>query len=71
MLSTSHSTKLGYGALDSAATVAYESLKHREVLRMDALLIVLWRDNEIGKTCQQAIKAHLIKNGFEILAVKP
>ncbi|MEK6690027.1 MAG: hypothetical protein AABY78_01850 [Nitrospirota bacterium] len=54
-----------------AATAGYESLKQREVLRKGALLIALWRDNEIGKACQQAIKAHLVKNGFEILAAKP
>jgi hypothetical protein len=53
-----------------ATTAGYESLKQREVLRKGELLIALWRDDEIGKACQQAIKAHLIKNGFEILAAK-
>jgi len=54
-----------------AATAGYESLKHREVLRKGALLVALWRDGKIGKTCQEAIKAHLVKNGFEILRAKP
>lgn len=54
-----------------AAMAGYESLKQREVLRKDELLVTLWRDDEIGRTCQQAIKAHLVKNGFEILAAKP
>ncbi len=54
-----------------AATVGYESLKHKEVLRKDALLIALWKDDEVGKACQQAIKDHLIKKGFETLTAKP
>jgi hypothetical protein len=54
-----------------AATAGHASLKQREILRKGALLLALWHDNEMGIPCQQAIKAHLVKSGFEVLAAKP
>lgn len=54
-----------------AAMTGHESLVQREVLKKGELLVTLWRDDEIGAPCQQAIKAYLTRNGFEILPVKP
>jgi len=54
-----------------AAGVAHKSLKYKEVLRKDALLVTLWRDADIGELCRQAIKDYLIGNGFESLPARP
>ncbi len=54
-----------------AASAGYRGLKYREILRKDTLLVTLWRDADIGKLCQQAVKDYLISNGFENLPIKP
>ena len=54
-----------------AAGAAHKSLKYKEVLRKDVLLVTLWRDADIGELCLQAIKDYLISNGFENLPARP
>lgn len=54
-----------------AALAGYQKFGQREVPRKGALLVTLWRDDEMGAACQLAIKAHLIKNSFELLPVSP
>lgn len=56
---------------ERAAVAAYERLKYIEFLQKDALLVRVLRDNDISKPCHDAIKDHLISDGFETLPAKP
>lgn len=53
-----------------AGAAAHKSVSV-EALRKDALLVTLWHDAGTGRLCRQAIKDHLIGNGFENLPAKP
>ncbi len=54
-----------------AVSKARSSVGTRDVLVKGLMMVSLWRDDEVGRTCQQAIEAHLVKNGFVKREPKP
>lgn len=47
-----------------AASRVRESMRTRNVFVRGSIVAAVWRDDEVGRTCQSAIEAQLLKNGF-------
>jgi hypothetical protein len=47
-----------------AASKARGLMNAQSVLVKSSTVATVWRDDEVGRACQSAIEAHLLKNGF-------